>query len=89
MAQQEFHLTASGTWVLQSAGGATLDSVIVNTGQTGATVTVYDNTTSSGTEIAAISAAAPGTFPYNVPLKTGLTVVIAGATPPDVTVTIN
>ena len=80
------HLNASGTTTLKSGAGR-LGRVTVNNPGTGASITLYDNTSGSGTVIAAISGLSTiGSFIYDVQFSTGLTIVIAGTTPPDVTV---
>ena len=74
-----FHLTAEGTAVLQTSGGATLHTVTFNEVGSGAVVTIYDNDAASGTEIAIIKPTAVGTLTYDVTLENGLTVVVATA----------
>jgi hypothetical protein len=76
------HVTAS-TPVAENGGGI-LHTVNINTGASGATVTLYDGTSDTGAELAVISAAAAGTFTYDALLKAGLYVALSGS--PDVTV---
>lgn len=86
MATTAFHISTAGTFTIQSGANATLHSIVVNNPGATATVNVYDNTTASGTKIAVLGGMAPGTLFYDIPLTTGLTVVTAGGTPPDITV---
>ena len=74
-----FHITEEGTFTLQSAGGATLQSITVNTAGDGATITVYDSPTDSGTELAVITPSAPVPLFYGTVLAKGLTIVVATA----------
>lgn len=80
-----FHLNAAGTFVLQSAGGATLHTVNVNKGGATSTVTLYDNTAASGAVIAVIDTSAAGEHIIDAKLAAGLTAVVT-ATAPDVTI---
>ncbi len=81
------HIAAAGTTTVKAAPGV-LGSVVVNkAGDAAATVTVYDNTAGSGTVVAVIDASAKGAYAFNAALATGLTVVVASTTAPDVTVT--
>lgn len=79
-----FHVTA--TDVVAQAGGGTLHTVTVNTGATGASVTLYDGPDASHPVIAVLAAAAVGSFAYDAVLTKGLYVSVSGA--PDVTVVI-
>lgn len=78
------HITATG--IVDSAGGGILHTVTVNTGASGATVTLYDGTSASGAEIAAIAATTTVTLTYDAVLAKGLYAVVSGAA--DVTVVI-
>lgn len=82
------NITTNATTTVKSGAG-TLHSIVVNTSGATDTITVYDSTTGSGTKIGTInSAATPGaTLIYDVAFATGLTLVTAGTTPPDITVT--
>ena len=63
--------------------------VVINTkGSASNTFTIYDNTSGSGTVIAAIDTVngVSGHFEYNVAFSTGLTVVDATGTSADITV---
>lgn len=68
-------------------GAGTLRRVIVNTiGSSGATLTLYDGTSTSGTEIASISlASAIGEVEYDLDFDNGLTIVVS-STAPDFTI---
>lgn len=80
------HLAAAGTTVVKSGSGVLRRVVVGGVGIT-SSVTLYDNTAGSGTVISAIaSLLAGGHYEYNAAFATGLTVVVAAATPPDVTV---
>jgi hypothetical protein len=80
------NITTSTTTVVKTGGGI-LNSVVVNTkGTTASVVTVYDNTAGSGTKIATIdSLNQVGGYIYGTQFATGLTIVTTGA--PDITVT--
>lgn len=81
------NLAANATTTIKSGAG-TLHTITINTLGTADTVTVYDNTAGSGTKIATINAAlSQTTFTFDAAFATGLTVVIAGTTAPDITVT--
>lgn len=79
------HLAANGTTVLK-AGPGVLHTVTINTAGATDTITLYDNTAGSGTKIATINSTQETTLVFNVRFSTGLTVVIAGTTAPDVTI---
>jgi len=82
------HLNSTGTTTIKSGAGI-LRRVVINTKGTGSnTLTIYDNTSGSGTVIAAIDTAngVSGHFEYNVAFSTGLTVVDATGTSADITV---
>lgn len=82
------NITTLATTVV-SANPGTLAAICINTkGATANTATVYDNTAGSGTKIATIdTTAAVGCLRYDVAFATGLTVVTATGTAPDMTVT--
>ena len=65
-----------------------MDRIIYNGGSSGATLTLYDNTSATGTTIAVVTLSAsennPGAVVYNVNFKVGLTIVSTGTV--DVTV---
>jgi len=82
------HLNSTGTTTIKSGAGI-LRRVVVNTNGSGSnTFTIYDNTSGSGTVIAAIDTVngVSGHFEYNVAFSTGLTVVDASGTSADITV---
>lgn len=83
------NITTSTTTQVKTGAGI-LFGLSINTGQAGASVTLLDGTGGAGTKIGTFSAAAQGgpTFPQaGIAFATGLSVVTAGATPADVTVT--
>jgi hypothetical protein len=82
------NITTTGTTTIKSGAGI-LRRVVVNTrGGITNTLTIYDNTSGSGTVIAAIDTVngVLGHFEYNVAFSTGLTVVNATGTSADITV---
>ncbi len=82
------HLNSTGTTTIKSGAGI-LRRVVINTkGSASNTFTIYDNTSGSGTVIAAIDTVngVLGHFEYNVAFSTGLTVVDATGTSADITV---
>ena len=82
------HLNSTGTTTIKSGAGI-LRRVVINTkGSASNTFTIYDNTSGSGTVIAAIDTVngVSGHFEYNVAFSTGLTVVDASGTSADITV---
>lgn len=81
-----FHLNAAGTQTLDSSPGGILHLVSVNTGASGASLALYDGPDTSHPQIAAISAAAQASLPFDISLHAGLTAVVTGA--PDVTIVI-
>jgi hypothetical protein len=69
------HITTATTTLVKSGSGS-LKSICINTFVGGTTLTVYDNTAASGTQIALISAGAVGCFDYGgIGFTTGLTIV--------------
>lgn len=79
------HQAVNGTTTIKSGAGF-LHTITIGTAGTTDTITVYDNTAASGTVIAVINDTTPGTHTFDVGFTTGLTIVIAGTTAPDVTV---
>lgn len=82
MTNNAWHISASGSAPLQTAGGGVLSRIVVNNsgGAAGSTVTVYDSATASGTVLAVLhcdTTAAQGTYEYGIPLQNGLTIVNA------------
>lgn len=83
-----FSNISTNTTTTVKSGAGTLHSIVINTLGTADTITVYDNTAGSGTKIATINAAlSQSTLIYDVAFATGLTLVTAGTTAPDITVT--
>lgn len=82
------HITTNTTTTVKSGAGV-LRRIVINTkGSTSNTLTIYDNTTGSGTVIGVIDTVngASGHFEYGVNFSTGLTIVTANGTAADVTV---
>lgn len=77
-----FHLSAAGTDTLMESGGGILHSVVINTGASGASVTLHDGSASGPV----IAATAQASLVYDVLLVSGLTAVVTNA--PDVTIVI-
>lgn len=82
------HLNSTGTTTIKSGAGILRRVVINKKGSASNTFTIYDNTSGSGTVIAAIDTVngVSGYFEYNVAFSTGLTVVDATGTSADITV---
>jgi hypothetical protein len=76
----------TNTTTTVKSGAGILHSITVNGTGAGETVTVYDNTSGSGTKIATITPAAGSTLIFDCKFSTGLTVVTAGTTPADLTI---
>lgn len=89
-AQEPFsyeNITTDATTVVKSSRGV-LHTITINSPVATGTITIYDNTSASGTKIATITvptAAVPITLIYDVAFWTGLTVV-TGTEVMDVTV---
>lgn len=88
---QYSHISALTTTTAKASAG-TLHSIVVNaSGSVPCFVIVYDSTTASGSQIAAVDCAGKGQLTYDVSFTTGLTIVTTStATPttsPDVTCT--
>jgi hypothetical protein len=79
------NITTDTTTTLKTGPGY-LHTICVNTPAATGTITIFDNTTNSGTKIGLITsfASTVGCFTYDVAFWTGLTVATAA---PDVTVT--
>ena len=82
------HLNSNGTTVIKTGPGV-FHTLTVNTIGATDTVTVYDGTSVSGAVIAKTDSALETTFIFDVAFYTGLTVVLAGTTPADITVSYN
>jgi len=78
--------TKTNTVVKSSAG--TLVQVDINAPGTSDTLTIYDNTTCTGTKIGTITVPSSGTvfFPFNVKFGTGLCITSGGGAAGDYTV---
>ena len=81
------HISTNATTTAKSGAG-TLHTITINTPGATDTLTVYDNTAGSGTVIAVINDASTNatTLTYDLAFTTGLTIVSAGTTAPDVSV---
>ena len=81
------NIKTNATTVVKSGGGF-LHAITINTkGATANTAIVFDNTAGSGTTIATIdTTTAVGTLILDVKFSTGLTIVTATGTAPDMTV---
>lgn len=81
-------ISTNATTAVKSGAGE-LHSICINTkGATANTATVYDNTAGSGTIIAVVDTTSNvGCLTYNLGFATGLTIVTATGTAPDMTVT--
>ena len=81
-------ITTSTTTVVKTGKGVLRRVSVHHDGATGNSITIYDNTAGSGTVLwggsAALSATTPHTHEINARFETGLTVVTAGTTPPQV-----
>ena len=88
---QSTNITTSTNTQVKTGAGIFL-GLSVNTGQSGASATVYDGTSAAGKKLGAYSAAAQGgpVLPQaGLAFTTGLFVVTAGATPADITIAWN
>ncbi len=79
------HISTAATTAVKSGSGV-LHAVTVGTGGTGSTLTIYDNTAASGTIISVVNTAAQASLVLDVGFSVGLTVVSAGGTPADITI---
>jgi len=81
------NIAANGTNTIKKGSGI-LHAIVINTkGASSNTLTIYDNTTNSGTKIGTLDTTVNfGTFLYDVRFGTGLTVVGATGTSSDFTV---
>ena len=81
------HINSNGTVTVKSGAGW-LHTITINIkGASGNTITVYDNTSGSGTVIAVIDPTAQlVTLTFDVTFTTGLTIVTATGTAGDFTV---
>jgi hypothetical protein len=83
------HISANTTSVLKSGMAGVLGNVSINTkGASSNTLTLYDNTTSSGTIIAVIdTTSVVGTLNFGCRFNKGLVAVMGTGTAADVTIT--
>lgn len=82
------HITAPTAGVQVYTGVGVLKAVIINNIGAGVTVTLYDGTSTSGTEIGVIGGTLTvETLTYNATFNTGLFIVVAATTAPDLTIT--
>lgn len=80
-----FHSGANGTNVLKLSPGK-LHRIVVNEARTNNVITIYDNTSATGTQIGVINSANEGSFEYQCEFQVGLTVVQGGGTASDITI---
>jgi hypothetical protein len=81
------HINTNTTTVCKRGMGMFLFVTINALGGTGSTATVYDGVDATGTLLAVIDTSlAMGTLGYEVLVTVGLTVVTAGGTPADLTI---
>lgn len=74
----QFRSIAGAQTVTMKTGPGTLQKIVINA-NAGSSITVYDNTAGSGTQIAAIVPNQICTLDYDAPFTTGLTIVSVGA----------
>ena len=81
------NITTATTTVVKASSGI-LKSITINSlGTVASLVTIYNNTAASGAKIGTInSLTIYGSFTFNVPFSTGLTIVTTGTVAPDITV---
>lgn len=79
------NLAANATTTLKRGTGS-LHRIILNSAGSGNTITIYDNTAASGTIIATVSPSSAQPLDYDLDFQFGLTIVISGGTPSNITV---
>jgi Tfp pilus tip-associated adhesin PilY1 len=81
------HITTNTTTTVKKGSGV-LHAIVINTkGASANTVTIYDNTSASSPVIAVLdSTSAVGSLNFDAYFSTGLTIVTATGTAPDMTV---
>ena len=79
------NLSANATTVLKRSEGR-LHRITVNEFGANSVITVYDNVAAAGATIATIDSGLEQAFEYGCEFQDGLTIVIAGGTPSDITV---
>lgn len=84
---QSHHMAANGTALIRIGFGQFVSVTVNQKGVTGNLLTVYDGVDAGGTVVAIIdTATALGTFLYDVVLKDGLFVALAGGAAADLTI---
>ncbi len=79
--------TSTTTNGIKSAAGTLVRVVVNQTGTVASLITVYDNTTATGTVIAVIDGLTrTGNYDYDCAFATGLSVITTGTAAPDITV---
>lgn len=69
------NITAATTTVVKTGSGL-LHAIVVGTASpSGATATIYDNTTASGASVSVVSVTGSSNLIYDINLNTGLTIV--------------
>lgn len=77
----------TNTTTVVKTGAGLLHWVTINNAGTAETITIYDNTAASGTLISTHTAPAQGAiYEYDIAFTNGLTIVTAGTTPGDYTI---
>lgn len=79
------NITTAATTVVKSGSGI-LERIIVNSGGSGSTIAIYDNTSAATTLIGTATSASQATLIYGCRFSTGLTIVTASGTAADITV---
>ncbi len=77
---------ANNTGVQVKSGAGVLTGIVVNTGGTTSTLTLYDGTSALGTKIGTFATTTQGFVGMNIQFSTGLFAVLAGAAAADVTI---
>lgn len=72
------NLTTAGGTLIKSGAGS-LQGVVINSGSTSATLSLFDGTNSSGVSMGIISAASEFDLSYGLQFSTGLFVEIVGS----------
>jgi hypothetical protein len=80
-------ITTNATTVVKAAPGTLHTVVVGKAGSGGNTVTIYDNTAGSGTIISVLTDVPIGSYRFDSGAATGITIVTATGTAPDMTVT--
>jgi hypothetical protein len=85
-AYEHTNINSAGTTTIKKGPGV-LRSVTINTkGGAGHTATLFDGLDAGGKKMAAIDATSQITLVYDVAFKTGLTLVTAGGSAADITI---